>query len=400
MFQFKHFILSPLAFLVTCLTSCSDKRPIQAGSTNRTLGLMDSLDLFSHQNHQEHIFGRFPRHHASLDTLACNYGLDLIWWKGEGSAPSIVLNWNHGGPRNLQDLNGHALRFDIRKKRQTGTSPVLVMGWRDQGGHAASIHLNQSHILLPSLDTAWQAVSVPLSDFSRGRLSTDFTRIEALELSLEHFGEVLIDNLRIGPHERNRKIERKAKKESLTECPEGKYNLFEEQFDHVWGLGNFGKRRMMVVSKKRGRNKSNALELEWDFVAKPFSKKGPRHNDKSIGFTWNGWNPVSIPQNLNGSEIQFHLKNIGVNPGPSGDLPLEVGIVDHQGETSKLSLTGDHFDNLRFGHWQTCSIPLSEFNWKKEKRDISGVSSIAFVTLTAKSNGHVFLDDISITFSN
>ena len=157
---------------------------------------------------------------------------------------------------------------------------------------------------------------------------------------------------------------------------------------------------MMVVSKKRGRNKSNALELEWDFVAKPFSKKGPRHNDESIGFTWNGWNPVSIPQNLNGSEIQFHLKNIGVNPGPSGDLPLEVGIVDHQGETSKLSLTGDHFDNLRFGHWQTCSIPLSEFNWKKEKQDISGLSSIAFVTLTVKNNGHVFLDDISITFSN
>ena len=397
MIQSKQSLVWLFAVLA-CVTSCSEKRPIQRYSSDVTDTRLDSLQLLSDYN-QKNILGRFPRYHAVLDTQICQYGLDLIWWTGEGATPTIQLPWAQAGSRNLQEIPDFALQFNIKKKRQTGSTPVIVVGLQDETGHTSSVHLNQSHILFPALDTTWQSASIPFIDFSRGLSSTDLTRIKAIELKLENFGEIYIDKIKIGPHKTNRKIKRKSKKTTSMPCPEGKFKLFEEQFDHVWGLGNYGSRRTIAIAEKRGRNRSKCLELEWDYLKNPVSSKKKNH-DNSIGFTWNKWIPVDIPKRLEGSKIQFHMKNIGINPGPSGDIPIEIGIVDHLGQTSKLFLAGEYFDNLRFGHWQTCSIPLSKFNWKREGDDTQGLSSIAFVTLTTHSKGHVFLDDIHIYLKN
>ena len=373
---------------------------MQAGGDDVGSYKVDSMAFSLHSMPSEPIFGRFARHHAFLDTLTCDHGLDLIWWKGEGPAPCMELSWVYGGSRDLTLTEGQALRFRVRKKRPSETIPVLVLGWKDPSGHIASIHLNQSHVLNPALDTAWQEVSVPISDFTRGRTSADFSNIESLQLRLEHFGEVYLDHLRVGPHSSNRKIERKARKAPLTACPDGRFVLFEEQFDHVWGLGEFGERRRAVVSKKRGRNKSHALELEWNFTPTPFQKSSPITTDGTLGCSWNGWTAVSVPSDMQGSMIQFNLKNIGINPGPSGDLPLAIGIVDHMGVSDWVPVTGDRFDELGFGHWQTCTIPLEAFSWNHDGENPSHLSSIAQIVLNMESQGHVFVDDLQITLSN
>jgi len=357
---------------------------------------IDSLQLLTHLKGDELKFGRFPRHHIFLDTLSSQHGLDLIWWEGDGPTPSVKLNWKHGGIRNLSGFNDFALQFNIRKKRLGKSTPVLVVGWIDEDGHEASIHLNQNHVLNPDIDTLWQTVNIPFQDFHRGSKSTDFKRIQGIQMKLEDFGEVLIDDMKIGPSVPNRKAKRLARKTKLSPCPNGKFQLFKEQFDHVWGLGNFGDRRISQVSAKRGRNKSNTLELEWNFLQTPFSKASPEMDDNIIGFTWNSWNPILPPSELTDSKINFQLKNIGTNPGSSGDLPITVGIVDHLGQSSEVILTGDLFSNLKFGHWQFCSIPLSKFDWKMNKKDPEGLSSIHYITISTAEKGHVFIDDIDI----
>lgn len=359
----------------------------------------DSLTLLDHLKADNPIFGRFPSHHVFLDTLSCSHGLDLIWWPDNGPSPTLRLPWKYKGTRDLDALNNQALQFEIRRKRLSTSIPVLVLGWIDNQGHECSIHLDQRHILKPEIDTLWQSVNIPLSQFTRGKESTELNSIESLQLRLEHFGEVLIDNLRVGPNTPNKKAIRKAKKAPLQPCPTGKFNLFEENFDHVWGLGNYGDHRVFEVSPKRGRNKSNTLEIEWDYEPEPFSNVTPAHKDNVIGFTWNGWNPVSAPGNLDYSKIELHLRNIGVNPGPKGALPMAIGLVDHHGFKSEVSLSNDFFTNRNFGHWELCTIPLSEFEWADEKQEAPGLVSIAYITISTASQGHVFIDDVSITLA-
>ena len=396
----QHCSFWGVALFLLCATSCSEQRPIQTSNLDIGASTTDSLDWSLDLDRPETLLGRFTRHHAFLDTLTCDRGLDLIWWKGTGPAPLLNLPWMGGGSRDLTAFAEHALQFRIRKKRPTETIPVLVLGWQDETGHSASIHLNQSHVLDPALDTAWQDVSIPFSAFSRGRAATDFSRIEALHIGLEHFGEVYIDQVRVGPHLTHRKIKRKARKAPLSACPDGRFVLFEEQFDHVWGLGDHGDRRRAVVSNKRGRNKSNAIESWWDFTPPPFQKASPPVSDGTLGCSWNGWKAVTIPSDMQGSLIQFNLKNIGINPGPSGDLPLAIGIVDHLGVSHWVPVTGDRFDQLAFGHWQTCTIPLEAFSWNQDGENPSHLSSIAQIAVRMESKGHVFVDDLQITLSN
>ena len=392
-------LLWPLVVLTVLVSSCAPTRPLPQGPSTQTTGRLDSLECLAHRSAADPMFGRFTRHLAFLDTLSCDRGLDLSWWDGDGASPVLSFPWKHGGVRNLHDLDGWALHFDVRRKRPGTSPPVLVAGWRDASGHTVSTHVQAAHVLDPALDTTWQHVNIPFTDFVRGAEATDLTRVEALEFSLESFGDVFIDHLRLGPSTPDKKALRRARKQRPLPCPRGKFILFDDQFDHVWGLGDHGDRRRMTVSGHRGRNRSNALVLEWDFTPEPFSTTSPFAGDSAIGFSWTGWAPVAIPGDLDRSKIEFHLKNVGVNPGPSGDLPLTVGIVDHQGRTSTVALTGSHFDSPQFGHWQRGRIPLSEFKWKQDKRDTSGLASIAAITLSAAGQGHVFLDDLQIVLS-
>ena len=250
----------------------------------------------------------------------------------------------------------------------------------------------------PNIDTAWQDVSIPFCFFARPgghRLfslkpcTSAWNISEKSTLTRSEWG-----------HLTHRKIKRKARKAPLAACPDGRFVLFEEQFDHVWGLGDHGDRRRAVVSNKRGRNKSNAIELEWDFTPPPFQKASPPVSDGTLGCSWNGWKAVTIPSDMQGSLIQFNLKNIGINPGPSGDLPLAIGIVDHLGVSYWVPVTGDRFDQLAFGHWQTCTIPLEAFSWNQDGESPSHLSSIAQIAVRMESKGHVFVDDLQITLSD
>ena len=120
MIQSKQSLVWLFAVLA-CVTSCSEKRPIQRYSSDVTDTRLDSLQLFSDYN-QKNILGRFPRYHAVLDTQICQYGLDLIWWTGEGATPTIQLPWAQAGSRNLQEIQDFALQFNIKKKRQVSLS--------------------------------------------------------------------------------------------------------------------------------------------------------------------------------------------------------------------------------------------------------------------------------------
>ena len=102
--------------------------------------------------------------------------------------------------------------------------------------------------------------------------------------------------------------------------------MFEENADHIMGLGDFGDHRRFTIEEKRGRDKSLGLDLEWDLTPPPLSAQPVAFPTHTLGFSWNGWKPVTPPNEPDKALIVFKLRNIGINQGPVEPLPIQVGM--------------------------------------------------------------------------
>jgi hypothetical protein len=117
----------------------------------------------------------------------------------------------------------------------------------------------------------------------------------------------------------------------------------------------------------------------------------------TLGFSWNGWKPVTPPNEPDKALIVFKLRNIGINQGPVEPLPIQVGLADAEGRTSMVALTQDLIPGAGFGKWQECRIPFSAFEWATEANP-DGLGSLAFLFFRFEEKGHVHLDDVQVRF--
>lgn len=322
----------------------------------------------------------------------------LHWWKGTSPPDRISFPWADGAARDLSSVEEFGgISVWLRRTGLTKAQPVIVFEVMDTRGLVSEVTLAAQHAETFPLDTNWQEVRIPLTEFNRGRNQTDWTEIAALNLRMEHFGEILLKDWTLVPHQPRRKLEKKAAKRPLESVPEGRFTLFEENADHIMGLGDFGDHRRFTIEEKRGRDKSLGLDLEWDLTPPPLSAQPVAFPTHTLGFSWNGWKPVTPPNEPDKALIVFKLRNIGINQGPVEPLPIQVGLADAEGRTSMVALTQDLIPGAGFGKWQECRIPFSAFEWATEANP-DGLGSLAFLFFRFEEKGHVHLDDVQVRF--
>ena len=398
-FQLSWFGIACVALACATLSSCSNSNKLPALNDAES-ALLDSISLFAGTLPSEALLGTFPQHRCTVESDSL-YGADVMhlnWWKGPGLSERISLPWPDENPRNLtsvEDLGG--LSIWVRKEGASRSVPVLVFELEDTRGMRSSVALAARHVPSFPLDTLWQEVRIPLSDFNCGRNQTDWSAISSMNLRMEHFGEVLVGACTLVPHMGRKKVERRAAKRPLIAMEPGQFIVFEENADHEWGLGDFGEDRQFIVKEKRGRSKSQALDCQWDCTPPPLSSQKVRFPDHTIGFSWNRWQTLAPPARPDAAYIVFKLRNIGVNPGPTAALPIEVGIEDGTGRRSSVALTQDLIPATGFGKWMECRIPFNAFDWATED-DPSGPGSISYIYFQFSEKGHVYIDDLSVRF--
>lgn len=388
-------VLSTLVILL--VAGCATGRKLPALSSTQ-YELLDSLPLFRGVV-ADGVDGHFRQHHCALKADAAGgNALRLHWWKGTNPAGRIAFPWSDGIERDLsvvEDIGGISLW--LRRTGLTKAQPVIVLEMMDTRGLASEVTLAARHAEVFPLDTNWQEVRIPLSEFDRGREQTDWEHIEGFSLRMEHFGEILIRDWVLVQHQPRRKLEKRAAKRPLASVPEGRFTLFEDNADHIMGLGDFGDHRRFTIEEKRGRDKSMGLDLEWDLTPPPLSGQPVAFPTHTLGFSWNGWNPTVPPPTPERASIVFKLRNIGINQGPVDPLPIHVGLVDAAGRSSMIALTQDLIPGEGFGKWQECRIPFSAFEWATEAHP-DGLGSLAFLFFRFEEKGHVHLDDVQVRF--
>ena len=387
--------------LLCCLfiSGCSSTRNLPVLNEVQA-ELLDSTVFFGSQIPAESVLGQSRQHQSDLivdSTMGLN-ALHLRWWKGPELAERIALPWPDSLPRDIttvEHLGG--ISIWLRKWGASQSNPGLVFELEDGSGHNSSVSIAAKHVPRFPLDSLWQEVRIPLTDFQNGKDQTDWSDIRSFNIRMEHFGEVLVGPCVLVGHEPRKKTERRAGKLPALPTATGKYILFQESADHEWGLGDFGEKRQFIIQEKRGRNKSQALNFEWDFSPVPFSNEPVKFPHHKVGFSWNGWQEMTPPIRPEQAFIVFKLRNIGVNQGPSAPLPISVGLANSMGQTSAVSLTQERLPGEGFGKWQECRIPFNAFDWATEESP-NGLTSISYLYFEFSQKGHVFIDDISVKF--
>ena len=393
--------MGTIAFAIVCLSfgSCSSSRNMPQLNGSQA-AMLDSIPLLNGAKQIEGLAGKFKQHQCSIeeDSLLQTEVLKLRWWKSDTPPNSIAIPWPEGTSRNLQAVQSvGGISLFVKKTGESQANPVLVFELTDSKGVSSSIPLLARHIPVYPIDTTWQEVRIPFSDFTRGKSQTDWSDISSLNLKMEHFGEILLRDFVVVPHSTRKKVERKARKRPLNPAPNGRFILFEENVEHAWGLGDFGENRRFTINKKRGRDKSLGLDLEWDLLPIPFNTGPDPVPHHIIGFSWNGWQAVLPPESLDKAFLVFKLRNIGVNQGPNAALPIQIGIQDQQGHTSTVALTQDLISGEAFGKWRECRVPFSAFLWSSESSP-DGLSSIGSIFFQFSEKGQVYIDDLFVKF--
>ena len=381
------------------LASCSQSRRLPALTEAQT-AMLDSTSFFGGDAPPESLIGKFSQHHCTVrtDSLLGMDVLHLTWWKGAALSERKSFSWPAGKPNNLDSVEAlGGISVWIKKTGPSQSDPAIIFELEDSSGMRSSTSLAPRHIPIFPLDTVWQEARIPLSDFGRGRDQTDWSDLASLNLRMEHFGDIEIGACTLVPHAPRKKVVRRASKRPRAGIQPGRYIVFEENADHEWGLGQFGPDRQFIIKEKRGRSKSQALDFEWDFSPAPLTLEAPEFPTHTVGFSWNRWQPLAPPAQPDKAFIVFKLRNIGVNPGPSAPLPIEVGVADADGHTSAIALTQDVIPATGFGKWIECRIPFSAFDWATEDNP-SGLGSIEYIYFQFSEKGHVYIDDLSVRF--
>ncbi|MCH1575617.1 MAG: hypothetical protein L7S67_05040, partial [Flavobacteriales bacterium] len=312
----------PFWVAVALLTACSSNKDIIVLDAEQS-ALLDSIAMFTETLPDEQL-GQFRGHRAGIepDGFNSSHALHLQWWQGPQHENEVQLPWPNGASRNLSTVE-HAGGISLRIKKVTAnrTPPTLSLQWVDSRKHKSAAHIAPKHAERWPVDTTWQEMRIPFSDFRRGRSHTDWSNIEALELRMDEFGDVLIDDIRVVPHAPRKTMRKWLKKNPPIPPSTRKFLLFEEELNCVWGMGEFEPYRNFQVKEKRGRNKTIGLDMEWDFNRDPLSGKLPKLAPNQVGFSWNRWQSMAPPAQPDAAFIVFKLRNIGVNPGPTAPLP-------------------------------------------------------------------------------
>ncbi|MDA0883278.1 MAG: hypothetical protein O2984_08190, partial [Bacteroidetes bacterium] len=201
----------------------------------------------------------------------------------------------------------------------------------------------------------------------------DLTNIKQLVVEFQGSGQLYIDNIRLMPCEPYRhewKDEFPSSEFTLDES----VNIFDGNFDQVWGLGEFGTRNYIVTPRK-------TLEMKWDDTS--ISALA------SMGTSWANWRYIDLSPIVQKASLTFDVQNL---KGVDQELGLEVVLQDYSYRETAIKINGSTSSMSDFTkEWVKVDIPLSDF--MKNNLDMKAIKQLI---LRTTGSGHIEIRDINI----
>ena len=309
---------------------------------------------------------------VNLDEMHKNV-LELKWnrtseWVGFG------IGWNKWLAKDLSDITEEGgFIFDVRAiENQTGI-PTLIFLIEDYSGVMSAGVVGSESLERYPINEEWQTFKLPLSSFDLKSSGIDLTNIKQLLVEFQGSGQLYIDNIRVLPCEPYRH-EWKEEFPSSEFTVDESVNIFDGNFDQVWGLGDFGTRNYIITPRK-------TLEMKWDDTSISAIS--------SMGTSWANWRFIDLSSVIDKASLTFDVQNL---KGVDQELGLEVVLQDYNYRETAIKINGSTSSMSDFTkEWVKVDIPLSDF--MKNKVDMKAIKQLI---LRTTGSGHIEIRDINI----
>ncbi len=301
--------------------------------------------------------------------------LQLEWNKTSCDWVGFGIGWDGYSPKDLSSITETgAFFFDVKAINERANIPTMIFLLEDYGGIFSAGVVGSHSLERYPIDGEWQEFQLGLDRFDLKESGIDLTNIKQLVVELQGAGDIIVDNIRIGPkEERNRNATKKSFPPSV--IPLKETTIFESKLESPWGLGVYEK-RSFVIENEEG---NAVLNLKW--------ANCEACDTYIMGISWAKWKAVD-GTNFEGF-LEMDVRN---NSGNSPSVPLHINLQAYDYSNKTIQLTREWVDGERYDNqWRKVRIPLSEFT---KFLDESKIKQLQF---EMKGEGDLSIDNIRIT---
>lgn len=301
--------------------------------------------------------------------------LQLQWNKTTCDWVGFGIGWDGYSPKDLSSIaDDGAFFFDVKAIKDRANIPVMIFLLEDYGGIFSAGVVGSHSLERYPIDSQWQTFQLELNRFDIEESGIDLTNIKQLVVEVQGFGDIVIDNIRMGPKE-IRKREKGKEVFPASVVPMAAATIFESTFQNAWGLGKYESRSFTIENELD----NEVLHLQWANCSDCQTYE--------MGMSWAKWRAVDAT----GFEgfLEMDVRN---NTGNTPSVPLHLNLqsYDYSNETVQLTkewVEGERYDN----QWRKVKIPLSAFT---KSMDESKIKQLQF---QMKGEGDLSIDNIRIT---
>ena len=289
------------------------------------------------------------------------------------------IGWDDYVGKDLTPIMKYAaIQFYVRTQHGVMYGLPIVLTLEDYSGGMGFAYTYNKYFQKAILDTTWQKVVVPLSDFDIKKEHLDPSNIKQLQFELQQSGDIYLDDVKLvfyTPEPQKPWLgEQKIPNPLATPI-----TIFDEGFIHNngWGLMKNSCEDFRLDSTQASSGRLS-IHATWNNTesCKPLP----------IGASWDEWNPMDLSGALNTTAFQFDIKVVS---GGGNEVPVKIGMNDFSRASTYVQLTSQYvkggvYDN----QWHTVTIPLSAF---KNTMNFKDTKQVLF---SFEKSGDIYLDNL------
>jgi hypothetical protein len=311
--------------------------------------------------------------------------IKISWNRGDEGCifAGFGIGWDGWAGKDLtQVMDYAAFRFYVRAQKERMYGLPIVLTLEDYSGGMGFCYTANKYFERTFIDTTWQRIEVPLSDFDLDTESLDITNVKQLQLELQQNGSIYIDDISLVFHTPP-VVEPWMQEEVLPDPLEMPITIFDDAFinNHGWGMMN-GNCRNVEISSSEAYSGGEAISAKWNNTGEC--------NVMDIGASWNKWHPVNFTKgNIDDFAFEFYIYNRGeLTP----ELNLYFGLRDYNGNVVRTQISATYANEDVFNSsWTRVSVPIAEL-----KGSAINFSNIKELVFQMEGTGDVLIDEVKM----
>jgi len=293
----------------------------------------------------------------------------------------IGIGWDGYAGKDLSRLMDHAaIQFYVRAQEGKMYGLPIVLTLEDYSGGMGFAYTANKWFERTSIDTSWQKVVVPLSNFDLETENLDVTNIKQLQLELQQSGSIYLDDIKL-VYFTPKKVDPWMEEEELPDPLAVPVQLFDDSFinDNGWGLVEDDCQEVKITTAEHFSDNKSII-AKW--------QNTEDCKIAAFGVSWNKWKPVDASKKLKELKFQFQVKNAGE---PSDKLNISIGMEDYDRRKALVQLTSDYVEGGIYNQeWRTVTVPFKDL---PKDFDYKRIKTMVFML---SESGEIYIDDIRL----